>query len=154
MNQKSSFIGAVTTLVSLLFLSPVSAQSIATNITLEREFVPNPLVLKGISGGEFRATEVVRTLETATGYCDGYVNRQPNHILVLRNFFDFLKIEVESNKDTTILVRGPGGVWCNDDAYTTNPIIEGEWQKGRYQIWIGSYQENSINNYQIKITEE
>ena len=153
MNRKISFISAVSTLVSFLCLNPVSAQQIATNITLDHEFAPNPLVLEGMSGGELKATEVVQTSETATGYCDGYVNPQPNHILVLQNFFEFLKIEVESSNDTTILVQGPGGVWCNDDSYNTNPVIEGEWQEGRYQIWIGSYKENSTNDYQIKITE-
>ena len=153
MNRKISFISAVSTLVSFLCLSPLSAQQIATNITLDHKFAPNPLVLEGMSGGELKATEVVKTAETSTGYCDGYVNRQPNHVLVLEDFFEFLKIEVESNNDTTILVQGPGGVWCNDDSDTTNPVIEGEWQEGRYQIWIGSYKEDSTNNYQIKITE-
>ena len=152
MNRKISFISAMSVLVSFLSL-PVGAQHIATNTTLESQFTPNPLILEGMSGGELKATEVVQTEETATGYCDGYVNRQPNHILVLQNFFEFLKIEVESNNDTTILVQGPGGVWCNDDAYNTNPVIEGEWQEGRYQIWIGSYEANSSKNYQIKISE-
>ena len=152
MNRKISFIGALTVAVSFLPI-PISAQHIATNTTLKPQFTPNPLILQGMSGGNLKAIEVVKTEETATGYCDGYVNSKPNHILVLQNFFEFLKLEVESSKDTTILVQGPGGVWCNDDSYSTNPAIEGEWQKGSYQIWIGSYQENSTNNYQIKITE-
>ena len=152
MNRKISFISAVTVAVSFLAI-PISAQDIATNTTLERQFTPNPLILEGMSGGKFKATEVAKTEETATGYCDGYVNLQPNHILVLENFFKSLKIEVQSSNDTTILVQGPGGVWCNDDSYNVNPVIEGEWQKGMYKIWIGSYQKNSTNNYQIKITE-
>ncbi|MDJ0679037.1 MAG: hypothetical protein QNJ18_04155 [Xenococcaceae cyanobacterium MO_167.B52] len=152
MNRKISLISAVTVAVSFLAI-PISAQHIATNTTLESQFTPNPLILEGMSGGKFKATELAKTEETATGYCDGYVNLQPNHILVLENFFEFLKIEVESNNDTTILVQGPGGVWCNDDSYNTNPVIQGEWQQGSYRIWIGSYQKNSSNNYQIKITE-
>ena len=153
MKRKISFISTVSILASLLGSACVSAQQIATNITLDHQFDPNPLVLDGIAGGKLKATEIAHTSETATGYCDGYVNRQPNYILVLRDFFDFLKIEVESNNDATILVQGPGGVWCNDDSETTNPVIEGQWQQGRYKIWIGTYEENSTNNYQVIITE-
>jgi hypothetical protein len=43
------------------------------------------------------------------------------------------------------------GVWCNDDAGSANPIIEGQWQPGVYQVWVGSYQANSHNKYKIKI---
>ncbi len=152
MNLKISFITTISTIVSFLY-TPVFAQEIARNTTLKHEFAPNPLILEGMSGGELKATEVANIEETTTGYCDGYVNLQPNHILILESFFEFLKIEVESDDDTTILVQGPGGIWCNDDFYSTNPVIEGEWQEGSYQIWIGSYQPNSPNNYQIKITE-
>ncbi len=151
MNRKLIFLSLASTLVSFIgfSFSSVSAQQVA----LKHHFTPNPVVLEGISGGKLKASEVVKTQETSTGYCDGYVNSQPNHILVLENFFKFLKIEVESQHDTTILIAGPGGVWCNDDSYTTNPLIEGEWQEGKYNIWIGSYQKNSTNSYQIKITE-
>ena len=149
MNRTLRFLSLASTVVSFFCISSVSAQQVA----LQHRFTPNPLILEGISGGELEASEVVKTKETSTGYCYGYVNAQPNHILVLENFFDFLKIEVESNHDTTIVIEGPGGVWCNDDSYTTNPVIEGEWQEGSYKIWIGSYQENSSNSYQIKITE-
>ena len=63
-----------------------------------------------------------------------------------------MRLEVESTSDTTILVQGAGGTWCNDDAGSANPVIEGQWQPGIYQIWVGSYQANKNNDYQIKIT--
>lgn len=133
---------------------PSLTQSAGKKITLGNQVNPDPLILKGISGGKFRATELVNTEGTTTGFCNGFVERNPNHVLVLRNFFDFLKIEVASSTDTTIVVEGPGGVWCNDDFNDTNPALEGQWQPGRYKIWIGSYQANISNTYQIKITDQ
>jgi hypothetical protein len=110
------------------------------------------LTIKGISGGTMNAVEITKTENTATGYCDGFVHSQPNHILKLNSFFEFLKIEVQSPVDTTILIQGPGGVWCNDDSDNANPMIEGQWQPGVYKVWIGSYQANVNNNYRIRIT--
>ncbi len=132
--------------------NPSIAQIRTNNITIDGRFISNPLDLEGISGGRLTAIEITNTENTATGYCDGFVARQPNHILKLNSFFNFLKLEVRSSADTTILIKGPGGIWCNDDSDDANPTIEGQWQPGIYQIWIGSYQANSNNNYRIRIT--
>lgn len=128
------------------------AQLAIDNITVDDRFISQPFNVEGISGGRFTATDITKIENTATGYCDGFVDRQPNHILKLNSFFDFLKLEVQSPADTTILIKGPGGVWCNDDSDSANPTIEGQWQPGIYKVWIGSYQANSNNNYRIKIT--
>ena len=130
------------------------AQNLVRNITIDQGVTRTPLLVHGTSGGSLAALEVARTEQTATGYCDGFVNRQPNHTLTLKKFFDFLKIEVDSSVDTTIVVQGPGGIWCNDDANNTNPAIEGKWQPGVYKIWIGSYRENATDNYRIRISGE
>lgn len=121
-------------------------------ITINQSNIAKPLTIQGTSGGAIAAQEISQTKMTATGYCDGYVSPQPNHLLKLESFWEFLRLEVASQADTTILVKGVGGVWCNDDAGTTNPVIEGQWQPGLYQVWVGSYQANSTNDYQIKIT--
>ncbi len=140
--------------VILNFLSAnfAFAQDIVKNITIDQGVTRTPLLVDGVSGGSLAALEVSRTEQTSTGYCDGFVNRQPNHTLTLKKFFDFLKIEVDSLVDTTIVVQGPGGIWCNDDTNNTNPAIEGQWQPGVYKIWIGSYQENATDNYRIRIS--
>lgn len=116
------------------------------------DVVARPIVASGTSGGTVSLQEIAQTENTSTGYCDGYADSQPNHVLELMSFFEFLRLEVESSADTTVLVRGLGGVWCNDDAGTANPVIEGQWQPGVYQIWVGSYQADLNQNYQIEIT--
>lgn len=131
--------------------SPTVAE-VLDKIVINQKDLARPIVVEGISGGQTAVREIARTENTATGYCDGFVRSQPNHALQLESFFEFLRLEVESDADTTILVKGPGGVWCNDDAGTANPIIEGQWQPGLYEVWVGSYQADVEHNYQIKIT--
>ena len=130
-------------------INSVNAQS---NITISKNTVIEPLSVTGISGGTIEAQEITQTENTPTGYCEGFTSQQPNHIFNIDTFFDYLRLEVESTADTTILVRGPGGVWCNDDVNSANPTIEGQWQPGVYQVWVGSYQADSNDNYTIKIT--
>ena len=146
-----SLFSTISIIVSFTVTSATFAQEIVKNITLDGQINPNPMMIDGMSGGSLQAIEVVNTKETSTGLCSGLVDRRPNHILILNTFFEFLKIEVESSTDTTILVRGPGGVWCNDDYNNDNPALEGQWQAGQYKIWVGSYEETT-NSYSIRIT--
>lgn len=139
------------TIILNLVKYPAVAE-VSNEIVIDRNDLARPRIIKGISGGKIPVREIARTENTATGYCDGFVKSRPNHALKLESFFEFLRLEVESNADTTILVRGPGGVWCNDDATNANPMIEGQWQSGLYQVWVGSYQADVEHNYQIKIT--
>ncbi|MCC0178308.1 hypothetical protein I4641_15105 [Waterburya agarophytonicola K14] len=132
-------------------INPSYAQT-NSNIAIDKNIINKPLIVQGISGGAITALEITQTKNTGTGYCDGFASQQPNHILKIDTFFDYLRLEVDSSADTTILVRGAGGVWCNDDAGSANPVIEGQWQPGVYQVWVGSYRANSNNNYKIKIT--
>ncbi|MGF1590002.1 MAG: hypothetical protein ACFCU7_12290 [Pleurocapsa sp.] len=131
---------------------PVLAQA-SDGIAINPKTISQPLMIKGTSGGTVKAREITQTENTPTGYCDGYVRSQPNHFLKLETFLEFMRLEVESAADTTVLVKGPGGVWCNDDAGTVNPMIEGQWQQGLYRVWVGSYRANTHHNYQIKITD-
>ena len=139
-------------LAVILSIKSCSVLAQASKIAINQDVIAQPIVATGTSGGNTRLQEIARTENTATGYCDGYVRSQPNHTLELESFFEFLRLEVESSADTTILVKGSDGVWCNDDAGTANPVIEGQWQPGVYQVWVGSYQANAENDYQIKIT--
>ena len=131
-------------------IHPATAQD--NNIAIDRNTISQPMAISGISGGAIAALDITKTKNTATGYCDGFASQKPNHILKIDTFFDYLRLEVESSADTTILVKGAGGVWCNDDAGSANPVIEGQWQPGVYQIWVGSYQADASDRYKIKIT--
>jgi hypothetical protein len=122
-------------------------------ILLNRGFAPNPMQITGNSGGEIPVTRVVVQKRTPTGLCLGYISPQPNHILTLETFFNYLAITVDSLQDTTLIVQGPGGIWCNDDTQGHNPAIAGQWQPGSYHIWVGSYAMTQADDYTLLIRD-
>ncbi|MBD1922846.1 hypothetical protein H6F77_17475 [Microcoleus sp. FACHB-831] len=150
---------AIATLASvLLFKIPQGSQAqaqtppIFENVTIGSKFSPDPLTIRGLSGGEASAKTVAGRQETLNGPCVGFMNEKPDHTLRLTSFFNYLSIVVESPEDTTIVIKGPGGTWCNDEYQGKNPGIAGQWLAGKYQIWVGSYDQKKYHPYSIKIT--
>ncbi|NEQ31774.1 MAG: hypothetical protein F6K04_12345 [Leptolyngbya sp. SIO4C5] len=95
-------------------------------IRLSPNFEPNPTERSGVSGGEVASEAVVGSSQTPTGPCNGFISEQPDHVLVLSDFFAGLEIQAVSQRDTTLVIQGSGGTWCNDDASDRNPRIAGQ----------------------------
>lgn len=148
---------AIATTASLGLMNPaiaqVTAPPIFESVRVSPRFNPDPIVLRGISGGTTAAPSVSQREQTSTGPCVGFVDTSPDHVMTLTNDFDFLSVEVQSSEDTTLIVRGPGGAWCNDDISGKNPGIAGEWLAGTYEIWIGSYQRDKYYPYVLRLTQ-
>lgn len=143
-------------LLSLVLIAPAAhAENVSRNHTLELTpgFSPQLIEINGVTGGSVAAPQIVGTTDSPTGQCVGYADRQPDYILALGQFFTGLQVRVESNNDTTLMVQGPGGVWCNDDANSQDPVISGQWQEGNYLIWVGSYQANQYYPFTLLIEE-
>jgi hypothetical protein len=113
-----------------------------------------PQVLTGISGGTEETTKIAGRNKTETGECIGFVDTLPDHQITLTANFRFLNLKVLSSGDTILLIKGPGGSWCNDDNDARNPAIAGEWLKGTYDVWIGSYTANASYPYILQISEK
>jgi hypothetical protein len=147
--------GAVCLGVSLWFSAPTQAQPAGKNITLSPNFAPDPQQWQGTSNGASPAKAIANRGNTPTsGSCAGYVSDQPGHTLTLKAFFDYLKIQVQSSEDTTLVIRGPGGTWCNDDDEGKNAGLAGQWLPGTYQIWVGSYKPDQPVPYVLRISEQ
>jgi hypothetical protein len=131
---------------------PSSSTTIFENVTLSPNFAPDPITVRGISGGSQVASELTGRTETSTGSCAGYVDGRPDHTIVLTEFFDYLSLEVQSPESTTLVIRGPGGVWCNDVYAGQNPGIAGQWFSGTYQVWVGSGTPDTYHPYVIRIS--
>ncbi len=131
-----------------------SASTIFEDVTLAPAFNPDPAVVRGISGGTLAASDLTGRAETATGPCSGFIDQQPDHRMVLTQFFNFLSLQIQSNEDTTLVIRGPGGTWCNNDYSGQNPGIAGQWLSGTYEIWVGSHSNNAFHPYVIRMTEQ
>jgi hypothetical protein len=117
-------------------------------------FSPNPLVLRGTGGGTTPIAEIVDRSNTETGPCTGFANPKPDQTLVVNSFFKTLSLQVASSDDTSLAIKGPGGVWCNDDNNGKDPGISGEWLPGTYSIWVASYSQNRSPAYTLQIREK
>jgi hypothetical protein len=124
------------------------------NLAIAPKFDTDPKILQGISGGGEETTKVSGRAKTETGECIGFVDAFPDHKVTLTTNFPFLNLKVLSPGDTVLLIKGPGGSWCNDDTDGRNPAISGEWLKGTYEVWIGSYEINSSYPYLLQISEK
>ena len=127
------------------------ASQIFGDVTIQHPFSPDPLTVRGMSGGSIPGSQIAGTETTPTGPCKGFMDEKPDHTLELVSKFEYLKLVVNSPADTTMIIKGPGGTWCNDDFDGKNPGVVGEWLPGTYQIWIGSYKENDSLPYTLKI---
>lgn len=146
----------VTLLITSVINTVADAQEappIFGDVTIKGRVSPDPLIVRGMSGGSTPGNKVAGRTETPTGPCTGYVDETPDHTLKLVTDFNYLKLQVQSPQDTIIIIKGPGGTWCNDDFDGKNPGIVGEWLKGAYQIWVGSYKQGEYFPYTLQITE-
>ncbi len=133
--------------------SDVSDIFLFQDLTLTSAFTPDPQYLRGIAGGTETAATLAGINRTPTGRCIGMINTLPNHRIYLQDFFESLRLRVLSEGDTTIVIRGPGGTWCNDDYDGRNAGIAGQWLAGTYEIWVGSYDQATFSPYELEFSE-
>lgn len=148
-----AMLAGVIIVAALVQAQLAQSQQIFENVRIGQNFSPDPMTLRGISGGSVPATQVANRKDTPTGPCVGFVDEQPDHVVELRNFFNYLRLQVQSPEDTTIVISGPGGTWCNDDFQGKNPGVAGQWLAGTYRVWIGSYDKTNFHPYLIKISK-
>ena len=113
-------------------------------------------VLNGHTGGSYSLAAISnRDVEGVA--CLGYGDSRPDHIVTLESDFAQLAFQVDSKgKDTALLIQGPGGVRCGEDASAINfdDRIEIENAKrGRYSVWVGTMEPRSRENYRLLVTE-
>jgi hypothetical protein len=123
------------------------------DVTIGSKFSPDPLIVRGMSGGSIPGNQIAGRRETPTGPCQGFFDQKPDHTLELTSNFEYLKLQVQAPEDTTLIVNGPGGSWCNDDLDGKNPGIVGEWLPGKYKVWVGSYIKDKYFPYTLQITQ-
>jgi len=125
-----------------------STQGNFTAVNLRTGFTPDPHRTNGVSGGQLNATRLGNE-------CRGWIAGRPDHIVRLRSNFNFFRIFVNSDSDTTLVVRLPNGRFvCNDDARGLNPAVDRDrWRRGLYRVWVGSYSEGDNSRYEIGFTE-
>ncbi len=110
------------------------------SVQLRAGFLPDPHYRHLSAGGSIRAQDRFRE-------CRGYIADAPDYSLYYTAGGQDLYINVDSDRDTTLVVNGPNGEWyCDDDGASEplNPLLY--WpnpQSGRYDIWVGTYSSGS-----------
>lgn len=118
-------------------------------VQLRQGFLPDPYVVNGASGGQYHAQQL--------GYgdpCRGWFATAPDHVLDLATNVPYLRIEASAQGDTTLIVTGPNGTFCDDDgAGRYDPRVAGYFPAGRYEIRVGSYRQGEAIGYQLAMSE-
>ena len=130
-------------------LAPAVAP-VVEGIPLATGFLPDPHIARGQAGGPREG----RTMAPRVPLCRGWVPATPQHTITLTTPFERLRIIVNAQADTTLLIRGPDGQHrCADDNDGLNPIVEGAFAPGTYQVYVGAYSQGASTPYVIGLTE-
>ncbi|MEI8255323.1 MAG: hypothetical protein WCJ30_06570 [Deltaproteobacteria bacterium] len=132
--------------LALAVVAPRAAS--AQVLPLDSGFQPAARALAGMSGGPYPGANV-------DSACRGWIPGQPQHSVITRTGFGFLRVFVQSATDTTLVVRGANGtVYCADDTYGLNPGLDlNALPPGRYDIFVGSYSNGTVGPYQLYVSE-
>lgn len=123
-------------------------------VNLNSGFTPDPNVVNVQSGGTIDAAKV-RAVNNEE--CGGFIASAPDVRLNFRHGTLPLIISVASNADTTLVINAPdGNFYCDDDGGVNglNPSVRFDQPAdGQYDIWIGTYGNNSNQPAQVNISE-
>jgi hypothetical protein len=109
-------------------------------------FLPDPAIGWGITGGDMDAARF-------GAECTGKVHVEPDHILTITSTVN-LHMYVDSDVDSTLVVMGPQGAWCDDDSNgNLDAAIRQRFREGVYQIYVGHLGENA-GRYMLTLTED
>ncbi|WP_138497046.1 hypothetical protein [Nostoc sp. PA-18-2419] len=126
--------------ISLIFTEANLAQT--PQIEINRNLQPDPLVLKGKSGGSVKSK------------C-GNITTAPNQIIQVTESLPYLRLTLESQGQPTLLIDGPGGKFCvQADNYSgSKPELSGYWQAGKYSLYVGELSGQEYN-YILSISQQ
>lgn len=133
--------------VSVLLCTPalVAAQDYG-DFQIGAGFTPDPQTGSGTSGGPVQAS-------TFGAGCVGLIDNSPDHQITVTSTVD-LTLYALSSVDTTLVVHGPAGTFCDDDSHGgLNPEVNARLTPGVYDVYIGNYDEDSQARYTLTLTE-
>ncbi len=115
---------------------------------IRRGFLPDPIEDRATSGGALD----VRLLGAD---CRGFVDATPNHVLTLRNDFDYLRVQLGGGLgETSLVLRTPDGRYlCSAPDEAQAFVDQDAWAAGVYLIWVGSRRPETTPDYAICYTE-
>lgn len=118
------------------------------NFTLGAGFTPDPQAGYGIAGGTVAASAQHHP------HCAGFIAGRPDHQITVTSPLH-LRMYVVSPRDTTLVVSGPSGLFCDDDsAGGLSPEVVARLEPGTYSVWVGGYAPGVQGEYRLMLTED
>jgi hypothetical protein len=115
------------------------------NFDIGEGFSPDPQTGTGTTGGSRDAAQAFG------GECSGSVDTTPDHIINVSSAVN-LKVYTTSTTDSTLIVRGPSGTFCDDDSRgELDAEINAMLRPGRYEVYVGHLGETGT--YTLTLTE-
>lgn len=143
-------------------LSATPAFSQAANfggLKLSLGFAPATGQASGRTGGTYSLSSIANS-DRNNKACIGYGSETPDHIMLLESNFPKLTVEVNSGKDTTLVIRGPNNlILCGDDTKTSKGVSKDasveatNLPAGEYRVWVGAIQEGQRWNYSLTVRQ-
>ncbi len=125
-------------------VSAASAQTYSS-FTIGAGFVPDPQTGSGTTGGS-------RDASIYGGNCTGKIASNPDHVINVTSAVN-LKLYTESTTDSTLVLVGPSGTFCDDDSHgNMDAEINAQLAPGRYEVYIGNFTDTS-GSYTLTLTE-
>lgn len=115
---------------------------------IRRGFLPDPMETEAQAGGPI-------DLRLLGAECQGHVSAAAGHLLLLRNDFDYFRVQLgDTIGSASLVVRTPGGRYlCSAPTETNAFIDEDVWPAGVYHIWVGSREPEATPTYHLCYTE-
>ena len=83
--------------------------------------------------------------------CAGMIDSTPDHTIKVTSALD-LQLSVDSTTDSTLVVVGPAGVFCDDDSGgQLDAAVVDSFRPGEYEIYVG--QLGQAGEYRLEISE-
>ncbi len=112
--------------------------------------------VKGYAKGAIALHRVVGERDMQRNMCLGYGSPSPDHVLVLKKKVNKLRLQVNSRRDTTLLIKGPNNrLYCLDDSSKGKDAgwIANQLPAGKYSIWVGAFERGQQFRYTVTVDE-
>ena len=115
------------------------------NFSIGAGFTPDPQTGTGTTGGARDASQAFG------GQCSGSVDTTPDHVITVTSAVN-LKLYTTSTTDSTLVLRGPSGTFCDDDSRgELDAEINAILRPGRYEVYVGHL--GQTGQYTLTLTE-
>ncbi|NYZ61406.1 hypothetical protein [Luteimonas deserti] len=122
---------------------PAGAQS-GGRFVLGAGFTPDPQTAQGRTGGDTQASRF-------GPQCTGVVASTPHHTIRVTSALD-LQLALDSTTDSTLVVVGPAGVFCDDDSGgQLDARVQARLTPGDYAVYVGHI--DTPGSYTLSLTE-